>query len=130
MIKNHKKVNRGFVGLDHMNPKMRLSGQPEFEHRISGILRGPDGSKPLQKRNDLVKDLEFLTCKDRNIEEFATASGSLPIMIDLDNEAAHPDGPIAGQIKMTLPNNHAAYMIQWWALTLGISIWLYRDIFL
>ena len=73
---------------------------PEFEHTITGIIRNDD------KKGEIIRaklihdcDDEFTFCDRRNVALLAKEKNTLPVWIDLDNEAAHPEGPIGGQVK-------------------------------
>ena len=37
-------VNRGYVGMDYLDPMTRQEGQPDFPHTITGIIRGSDSN--------------------------------------------------------------------------------------
>merc|ERR1711892_156273 len=119
-------VNRGYVGQDHIPPGRRAHGQATFEHLITGIIRDGEDETTEIEHVPLVEhdEVAYPLLSKRNLKALAEHGNTLPVFIDLDAEAAHPAGPVGGQCKMTFPNNHCAYMIQWWALSLFMTYYM------
>ena len=69
--------------------------------------------------------------QSRDVEALANKLDTLPVFLDLDlessREAALSGGPIGGQTRISLRNDHAQYMMTWWGLTAGTTLlWLKR----
>lgn len=48
----------------------------------------------------------------------ATQLETAPIFIDADATTTVPDGPIGGQTRVTLRNEHLQYIFTWYSLSL------------
>lgn len=44
--------------------------------------------------------------------------GTLPVFIDADGTSTIPGGPIGGQTRVTLRNEHLSYIVTWYGLSL------------
>ena len=62
----------------------------------------------------------------RDVTSMARELNTLPIYIDLDREYSPKGGPVAGQTKFDLPNNHLKYAIHWFALSTIFTFILIR----
>ena len=49
----------------------------------------------------------------RDIPEMARTLDTLPIFLDADANSTVPGGPIGGQTKVSLRNDHLSYMFTW-----------------
>ena len=49
----------------------------------------------------------------RDIPEMAQTLHTLPIFLDADANSTVPGGPIGGQTKVSLRNDHLSYMFTW-----------------
>lgn len=49
-----------------------------------------------------------------DIQTMASVCGTLPIMIDSDVASSVKGGPIGGQTRVTLRNEHLQYIITWY----------------
>lgn len=54
----------------------------------------------------------------------AEVTGSLPILVDADSASTVPGGPIGGQTRVYLRNEHLQYIITWYALS-GFTAYMY-----
>ena len=48
-----------------------------------------------------------------DIESMASVLGTLPIIVDADTASSVKGGPIGGQTRVTLRNEHLQYIITW-----------------
>ncbi|XP_015783870.1 surfeit locus protein 1 [Tetranychus urticae] len=106
-------INRGWIPKERLNPNTRKEGQVEDEVTITGILRRSetaDNSSSAREPNGI-----WLR---RDIEQIARYVEAAPVMIDADLDSSIKGGPIGGQTRVDLPDNHLSYMITWYALTL------------
>ena len=50
----------------------------------------------------------------RDVEALASKLETLPIFIDAAHSSSVMNGPVAGQTRCSLPNDHLAYLITWY----------------
>ncbi|KAJ8981461.1 hypothetical protein NQ317_000137 [Molorchus minor] len=64
-----------------------------------------------------------------DLQQMSAATGSLPIFLDATNDFDVPDGPIGGQTRVSLRNEHLSYILTWFALGTATSyMWYTRFI--
>lgn len=56
-------------------------------------------------------------------------TGADPYLIDATVESTVPGGPIGGQTRVTLRNEHMSYIVTWFSLSAFTSFLWYRQIF-
>jgi cytochrome oxidase assembly protein ShyY1 len=61
-------------------------------------------------RNDTIAQTILIF---RDIPEMARRLDTLPIFLDADAASTVPGGPIGGQTRVTLRNDHLSYMFTW-----------------
>jgi len=120
-------VNRGWVPQSMGNASTRQEGQVVGEQEISGVLRVTEQTSSLTPKNREDNLIWF----SRDVPALAKKLRTLPILFDLDlassQEAAHSGGPVGGQTRITLTNDHAQYMFTWWAISAITTIlWLQK----
>ena len=49
----------------------------------------------------------------RDVEALASKLETLPIFIDAAHSSSVMNGPVGGQTRCSLPNDHLAYLITW-----------------
>ncbi|KAM9207326.1 surfeit locus protein 1 [Dugong dugon] len=114
-------VNRGFVPRRKVNPETRQKGQIEEEVDLVGMVRLTETRKPFVPENNPEKNQWHY----RDLEAMARATGADPIFIDADFQSTVPGGPIGGQTRVTLRNEHLQYIITWYGLCAATSyLWL------
>ncbi|XP_052037887.1 surfeit locus protein 1 isoform X4 [Apodemus sylvaticus] len=105
-------VNRGFVPRKKVNPETRQKGQVLGEVDLVGIVRLTENRKPFVPENNPEKNHWYY----RDLEAMAKITGADPIFIDADFQSTTPGGPIGGQTRVTLRNEHMQYIITWYGL--------------
>ncbi|XP_030063585.1 surfeit locus protein 1 [Microcaecilia unicolor] len=115
-------VNRGFVPRKKMNPESRMKGQNTGELELTGIVRLSETRKPFVPENDLTRNRWHY----RDLEAMARVTGAEPIFLDADFKSTIPGGPIGGQTRVTLRNEHTQYIITWFGLCAATSYLWYR----
>lgn len=118
-------VNRGWVPRSKRNPSSRVQGQIEGVINLTGIVRLNEKRAPFTPNNDEVNNRWHY----RDLEAMAHVAGTEPIMIDAVLESTVKDGPIGGQTRVSLRNEHVQYIITWYSLALFTSIMWYYGIF-
>lgn len=110
-------VNRGFVPRKKVNPETRLKGQVEGEVDLVGMVRLTETRKPFVPENNPERNHWHY----RDLEAMARLTGAEPIFIDADFKSTVPGGPIGGQTRVTLRNEHLQYIITWYGLCAATS---------
>lgn len=111
-------VNRGFVPKKKVNPETRQKGQVLGDVDLVGIVRLTETRKPFVPENSPEQNHWHY----RDLEAMAKITGADPIFIDADFKSTIPGGPIGGQTRVTLRNEHMQYIITWLVLLLSCYI--------
>ncbi|XP_018595993.2 surfeit locus protein 1 isoform X2 [Scleropages formosus] len=114
-------VNRGYVPKKKINPETRQKGQVSEEVDLVGIVRLTETRKPFVPHNDIQGNRWYY----RDLDAMAKVTGSEPIFVDGDLASTIPGGPIGGQTRITLRNEHMQYIITWYGLCLATSYMWY-----
>ncbi|XP_077904708.1 surfeit locus protein 1 isoform X1 [Ictidomys tridecemlineatus] len=110
-------VNRGFVPRKKVNPETRQKGQVEGEVDLVGMVRLTETRKPFVPENNPERNHWHY----RDLEAMARVTGADPVFIDADFQSTVPGGPIGGQTRVTLRNEHMQYIITWYGLCAATS---------
>ncbi|KAL2782239.1 surfeit locus protein 1 isoform 1, partial [Daubentonia madagascariensis] len=110
-------VNRGFVPRKKVNPDTRQKGQIEGEVDLVGMVRLTETRKPFVPENNPERNHWHY----RDLEAMAKTTGADPIFIDADFQSTVPGGPIGGQTRVTVRNEHLQYIITWFGLCAATS---------
>ncbi|KAJ8957084.1 hypothetical protein NQ318_007297 [Aromia moschata] len=111
-------VNRGWVPAKHKDQKTRQKGQIEGLVDIIGIVRLHENRPTFTPK---TKGFSF-----RDLQEMASRAGTSPIFLDATNEFDVPDGPIGGQTRISLRNEHLSYILTWFSLCGATSYMWYK----
>jgi len=120
-------INRGWVKGSRMEAVTRSEGQIEGPVEIVGILRFTEETSSMTPKNKVSSDRWF----SRDIPALAQKLGTEELFLDLDLESsrysAERGGPLGGQTRISLRNDHAQYMMTWWGLSIGsLFVWAKR----
>jgi len=120
-------VNRGWRPQLGRGEAASSAGQLPGERSIGGVLRLTEETSTMVPPNKV----DTLSWHSRDVAALATKLDTLPVFIDLDlessMEASSKGGPIGGQTRISLSNDHVQYMLTWWGMSLLTSIlWLQR----
>ncbi|XP_033374300.1 surfeit locus protein 1 isoform X2 [Parus major] len=115
-------VNRGFVPREKLKPETRLKGQIEDEIDLTGVVRLTEKRKPFVPENNIEKNRWHY----RDLEAMAKVTGAEPIFIDADFRSTVPGGPIGGQTRVSLRNEHMQYILTWYSLCAATSFLWYK----
>lgn len=63
-------------------------------------------------------------CLFRDVNAMAKMTESAPIYIDATFDSTVPNGPIGGQTRVNLRNQHLSYLITWYCLS-GLTSWMW-----
>uniref|UniRef100_A0A3P8WAR9 SURF1-like protein n=1 Tax=Cynoglossus semilaevis TaxID=244447 RepID=A0A3P8WAR9_CYNSE len=103
-------VNRGYVPKQKIRPETRMKGQVEGEVDVVGVVRLTEVRKPFVPNNDVQKNRWHY----RDLEAMSQVTGTETIFIDADFGSTVPGGPVGGQTRITLRNEHMQYIVTWW----------------
>nr|XP_046230614.1 surfeit locus protein 1 [Scatophagus argus] len=118
-------VNRGYVPKQKIRPETRMKGQVEGEVEVVGVVRLTETRKPFMPNNNVNKNHWHY----RDLEVMSSVTGAEPIFIDADFGSTIPGGPIGGQTRVTLRNEHMQYIITWYGLCAATSyLWFAKFI--
>ncbi|XP_035040721.1 surfeit locus protein 1 [Hippoglossus stenolepis] len=110
-------VNRGYVPRQKIRPETRMKGQVEKEMEVVGVVRLTEIRKPFVPNNDVERNHWHY----RDLEAMSRVTGAEPIFIDAEYGSTIPGGPIGGQTRVTLRNEHMQYIITWYGLCAATS---------
>ncbi|XP_055126477.1 surfeit locus protein 1 isoform X3 [Symphalangus syndactylus] len=110
-------VNRGFVPRKKVNPETRQKGQIEGEVELIGMVRLTETRQPFVPENNPERNHWHY----RDLEAMARITGAEPIFIDANFQSTVPGGPIGGQTRVTLRNEHLQYIVTWYGLSAATS---------
>ena len=121
---------RGWIPRTRLESSARQEGQIEGQISVSGVLRLTEETSSLTPPND-VKTARWYS---RDVAALAEKLDTVPVFVDLDlessREAAGRGGPVGGQTRISLRNDHAQYMLTWWGVSvLTTLLWLRRFVF-
>lgn len=104
-------INRGWVGKKQVNPLTRPLGQVEGELEITGVVRLNESRPQFSPES---RGSQYLY---RDLPKMCVQTGSDPYFLDARSESNTPGGPIGGQTRVTLRNEHLSYVVTWFALS-------------
>nr|XP_022909975.1 surfeit locus protein 1 [Onthophagus taurus] len=116
-------VNRGWVPTKSVNPKSRPQGQVEGEVDVIGVVRLHENRPTFMPKNKEGTNIWYY----RDLEQMCAITGASPIFLDATNEFDVKGGPIGGQTRISLRNEHLSYILTWYGLCAFTSIMWYRQ---
>lgn len=115
-------VNRGWVSRKFVKPETRKEGQVSGEVELTGVVRLGE------MRPQFTPDHKGGVFLYRDLPRMCAETGAQPYLIDADYSSTVQNGPIGGQTRVTLRNEHLSYIVTWFSLS-GATAWLwYRQI--
>uniref|UniRef100_A0A1I8PCI9 SURF1-like protein n=1 Tax=Stomoxys calcitrans TaxID=35570 RepID=A0A1I8PCI9_STOCA len=115
-------INRGWIPRKNLNPETRQAGQITKEIELTCVVR--KGEQRPQFTPDHKGDM-FLY---RDLPKMCAVTGAQPVFLDASYQSSVPGGPIGGQTRITLRNDHLSYLITWYSLSLATAFLWYRTI--
>ncbi|CAH1785520.1 unnamed protein product [Owenia fusiformis] len=106
-------VNRGWVSRERNDPKKRAEGQPEGVVDLIGVVRMNEKRQQFAPKNLDTKKGQWY---HRDIYGMAATLETDPIFVDADRSCTVKGGPIGGQTRVTLRNEHLSYIFTWYTL--------------
>lgn len=115
-------VNRGWIPLNQKYSRTRPQGQIKGEVELEGIVRLTEPRQPFTPLNKLDARIWF----SRDVEGMAKFADCRPVFIDASVESTVKGGPIGGQTRASLRNEHLSYIITWYGVSLGTAFLWYK----
>nr|CAD7395192.1 unnamed protein product [Timema cristinae] len=107
-------VNRGWVPAKMKNPEQRKQGQVEGEVELVGLVRLNETRPPFTPKNNANTLLySCILMISRDLEQMAEMVGAAPVYLEATESSSVPGGPIGGQTRISLRNEHMSYIITW-----------------
>lgn len=116
-------VNRGWVPRKYLKEENRVQGQVEGIVQIQGVVRTNENRPsftPEHKKREI-----FLY---RDLFKMSKITGASPYFIDANYESSVPGGPVGGQTKVNVRNEHLSYVVTWYSLSAFTAFLWYRQI--
>ncbi|KAJ8969773.1 hypothetical protein NQ314_001610 [Rhamnusium bicolor] len=118
-------INRGWVPSKNKNPKTRQRGQIEGIVDVIGIGRLHENRPNFSPKHQDRSNIYFY----RDLQQMSAAANTLPVFLDATNEFDVPEGPIGGQTRISLRNEHMSYILTWFTLCGATSFMWYKRFF-
>jgi len=118
-------VNRGWVPRNKISASSRGEiFMPPGNIDLIGVVRQTEkASQNFMPKN--AEDTNQWTSRD--VEALASKLETLPIFIDAAHSSSVMNGPVGGQTRCSLPNDHLAYLITWFSLSAATSaMWVVK----
>ncbi|KAK0088326.1 hypothetical protein PV325_012324 [Microctonus aethiopoides] len=118
-------INRGWIPSKlNKLPKEKLNHVPGIVE-ITGIVRLNEQRQNFMPRNDPSSGVWTY----RDVDAMSHMAGTAPIFLDLVASSEAQNGPIAGQTRITLRNEHLSYIFTWYSLSI-ITAWMWHRLFI
>ncbi|XP_041368816.1 surfeit locus protein 1-like [Gigantopelta aegis] len=114
-------VNRGWVPGNYTKGGKRIKGQTEGEVTITGVVRMNEKRNQFMPKAD-PKNIGYWMYRD--VDAMAEAANAAPIFIDADLDSTVTGGPLGGQTRVSLRNDHFSYILTWYSLS-AITFWMW-----
>ncbi|CAG9818929.1 unnamed protein product [Phaedon cochleariae] len=115
-------VNRGWVPAKQKDPRTRQRGQVEGTVDVIGIVRTNENRPNFAMKNQEGSNCYFY----RDLETMATKAGTAPIYLDATIDYDVPLGPVGGQTRISMRNEHLSYILTWFSLSGATSFMWYK----
>jgi surfeit locus 1 family protein len=111
------------VPRNKLRPETRQNGQKTGQIELNGIVRLGE------TRPQFTPDHKSGTFLYRDLPLMTAITKAEPIFLDAKADSTVDGGPIGGQTRVTLRNEHMSYIFTWYSLSAFTSYLWYRQIF-
>jgi len=113
-------VNRGWVPRNKTNPRNRQEGQVEGEVELVGVVRKSEPRASFAPKNDPNQK----QWHNRDLDGLSRELGTDRVFLDAVYESTIPGGPVGGQTRVSLRNEHMSYIFTWYSLSaITFAMW-------
>ncbi|XP_017776077.1 PREDICTED: surfeit locus protein 1 [Nicrophorus vespilloides] len=113
-------VNRGWVAAKNKRPETRTAGQVQEVVDVIGIVRLQENRPNFMPNNNINANSWFY----RDLDCMSDVTGSSPIFIDATNDFDAIGGPVGGQTRISIRNEHLSYIFTWYSLC-AVTSWMW-----
>jgi surfeit locus 1 family protein len=113
-------VNRGWVSRQHLKPESRPEGQVSGDVELKGVVRLPEARPQFSPSH---KTDIFLY---RDVPRMCQVTGADPIF--LDAKTTFSGGPVGGQTRVNIRNEHLSYIVTWFSLSAFTSYFWWKQV--
>jgi len=111
------------VSRKQVDPETRPLGQLSAEVELTAVVRKGEA------RPQFTPDHKCGIYLYRDLSRMCASTGAAPVFLDAVYDAqATKNGPIGGQTRVTLRNDHLSYLVTWFSLSAATSFLWYRQI--
>ncbi|XP_017135621.1 SURF1-like protein [Drosophila miranda] len=117
-------INRGWVSRKHVDPESRALAQDQSEVELTAVVRQGESRPQFTPDHKGVNMYLY-----RDLPRMCAATGAAPVFLDaIYDPQGIRNGPIGGQTRITLRNDHMSYLVTWFSLSAATSFLWYRQI--
>lgn len=108
-------VNRGWVPKKKLNPASRPEPPESLSQVVDlvGVVRLTEPRQNFTPKNNMDSNRML----SRDVEALSAKLGTRRVFLDADASSGVVGGPIGGQTRVTLRNEHLSYMLTWYSLS-------------
>ncbi|XP_012259097.2 surfeit locus protein 1 [Athalia rosae] len=118
-------INRGWVPMKKRFPEKRPNDIVDGVVEIVGIVRLNEPRPQFSPKNNPMSGGWHY----RDLNAMADWAKTEPVYLDLITDLKTEDGPIPGQTRVTMRNEHLSYMLTWFSLS-SITGWMWYRMFI
>lgn len=111
-------INRGWVPKRLLDPASRPEGQIKGIVELQGVVRLPE------IRPQFTPNQRGAIFMYRDVPKMSQICDTEPYFLDATAASTVPHGPVGGQTRVTLRNEHLSYIFTWFSLS-GFTSWLW-----
>ncbi|XP_013417320.1 surfeit locus protein 1 isoform X3 [Lingula anatina] len=124
-------INRGWVPHSKIDPKKRQKGQVEGEVELVGLVKHAEKKSRYASSNMYTKtvksDYEAVRFLVLDVDEIAHYLNTAPVCLSADADSTVEEGPVGGQTRVKVRNDHFSYILIWLSLAILTSYSWYKQ---
>lgn len=93
------------------------------EVHVIGIVRLNENRPNFMPSNKAESNAWFY----RDLKEMCRVTGAVPVFLDATNDFDVKHGPVGGQTRISLRNEHLSYILTWYSLSAITSYMWYKQ---
>lgn len=116
-------INRGWIPRQFMKPESRVQGQVTGTVQLQGVVRSHENRPSFTPEHKLRQIFLY-----RDVHKMSSLTGASPYFLDASYESSAAGGPVGGQTKVNIRNEHMSYIVTWYSLSAFTAFLWYRQI--